>query len=44
MTQEVIIQQDGRLLRLTFNRPSDNAVSDAMALAVSKALDSDQLE
>jgi len=44
MTQEVIIQQDGRLLRLTFNRPSDNAVSDAMALAVSKALDSAQLE
>ncbi len=44
MTQEVIIQQDGRLLRLTFNRPLDNAVSDAMALAVSKALDSAHLE
>ena len=44
MTQEVTIKQDGRLLRLTFNRPLDNAVSDAMALAVSKALDSAQLE
>jgi len=44
MTQEVIIQQDGRLLRLNFNRPLDNAVSDAMALAVSKALDSAHLE
>jgi len=44
MTQEVSIQQDGRLLRLTFNRPIDNAVSDAMALAVSKALDTAHLE
>ena len=44
MTQEVTIKLYGRLLRLTFNRPLDNAVSDAMALAVSKALDSAQLE
>ena len=43
MTTEVIIQQDGRLLRVTFNRPEDNAVSDAMALTVSKALDSAHL-
>jgi enoyl-CoA hydratase len=39
MTTEVNVQQDGRLLRLTFNRPIDNAVTDAMALAVSKELD-----
>lgn len=37
MTAEVQIQQDGRLLRITFNRPLDNAVSDAMALAASQA-------
>jgi enoyl-CoA hydratase len=43
MTTEVKIQQDGRLLRLTFNRPEDNAVTDGMALAVSKALDSAHL-
>ena len=44
MTPEVLVQQDGRLLRLTFNRPLDNAVTDAMALAVSKALDTAHLE
>jgi enoyl-CoA hydratase len=44
MNQDVIIQADGRLLRVTFNRPEDNAVSDAMALALSQALDRAHLE
>jgi enoyl-CoA hydratase len=44
MTAEVQIQQDGRLLRITFNRPLDNAVSDAMALAASQAMDTAHLQ
>jgi len=44
MSTDVIVQQDGRLLRVTFNRPEDNAVSDGMALILSKALDQAHLE
>jgi enoyl-CoA hydratase len=38
MSEELQLVQDGRILRATFNRPSDNAVSDAMADALSRAL------
>lgn len=38
MSNELLIEQDGRLLRVTFNRPTDNAVSDSMAAAFSKVL------
>jgi enoyl-CoA hydratase len=38
MSSQVTLQQDGRILRVTLNRPSDNAVADAMALALSQAL------
>ncbi len=38
MSEEVRIEQDGRLLRVTFNRPDGNAVSDDMAAELSKAV------
>lgn len=38
MSDEVKIEQDGRLLRVTFNRPRDNMVSDGMAAAMSSAI------
>lgn len=38
MSEEVRIEQDGRLLRVTFNRPTDNAVSDDMAAELSHAV------
>lgn len=38
MSEELSIEQDGRLLRVTFNRPTDNAVSDGMAAAFSQVL------
>jgi enoyl-CoA hydratase len=36
--QDLIIEQEGRLLKITFNRTSDNGVSDSMALALSQAV------
>jgi enoyl-CoA hydratase len=38
MSEQLIIKQDGRLLRIQFNRPEDNGVSDSMALALSRAV------
>jgi enoyl-CoA hydratase len=38
MHPQLIIQQDGRALRITFNRPEDNGVSDSMAAALSAEL------
>ncbi len=38
MTVEVQVQQDGRILRIYFNRPLYTAVSDPMALAQSQAM------
>ncbi|HEY4371939.1 MAG TPA: enoyl-CoA hydratase/isomerase family protein [Burkholderiales bacterium] len=38
MREHVNIQQDGRILRITFNRPADNGISDAMAAAFVEAL------
>jgi enoyl-CoA hydratase len=38
MSDQIKIEQDGRLLRITFNRPQDNGVSDSMAAAMSAAL------
>ena len=38
MSEQIRIEQDGRILRVTFNRPEDNGVSDSMAAALSEAL------
>lgn len=38
MSEQLSIEQDGRLLRITFNRPDDNGVSDSMAAALSAAI------
>jgi enoyl-CoA hydratase len=38
MSEQIRIEQDGRVLRVTFNRPEDNGVSDSMAAALSAAL------
>ncbi len=38
MSDQVRIEQDGRILRITFDRPQDNGVSDSMAAALSAAL------
>jgi enoyl-CoA hydratase len=38
MSEQIRIEQDGRVLRVTFNRPEDNGVSDSMATALSAAL------
>lgn len=38
MHPHLIIQQDGRLLRVTFNRQPDNGVSDSMAAALTEVL------
>jgi enoyl-CoA hydratase len=35
MCDELLVHQDGRVLRVQFNRPSDNGVSDSMAAALS---------
>jgi enoyl-CoA hydratase len=35
MSDELLVHQDGRVLRVQFNRPSDNGVSDSMAAALS---------
>ena len=31
MSKQLLVEQDGRILRVTFNRPEDNGISDAMA-------------
>lgn len=36
--QQLLIEQDGRILRIKFNRPEDNGVSDSMADALSEAV------
>ena len=38
MSEQIRIEQDGRVLRVIFNRPEDNGVSDSMAAALSAAL------
>lgn len=38
MSEQIRIEQDGRVLRVTFNRPEDNGVSDSMAAALSQTL------
>ncbi len=39
MSQDhIIIEQDGRILRIKFNRPEDNGVSDSMAARLSEAV------
>jgi enoyl-CoA hydratase len=38
MSEQIRIEQDGRLLRITFNRPDDNGISDSMATAFSEAV------
>lgn len=38
MSEQIQIKQDGRILRVTFNRPDDNGVSDRMAGALIQAL------
>lgn len=38
MNPQVLIEQDGRILRIKFNRPEDNGVSDSMAAAFSEAI------
>jgi enoyl-CoA hydratase/carnithine racemase len=38
MSDQLILEQDGRILKATFNRPDDNTCSDAMAAELSAAL------
>jgi enoyl-CoA hydratase len=38
MNKQLLIEQDGRILRIKFNRPEDNGVSDSMAAALSEAV------
>ena len=38
MSEHIIVQQVGRILKITFNRTEDNGVSDSMAAALSKAV------
>ena len=38
MSEKLIIEQDGRLLKIKFNRTPDNGVSDSMAAALSEAV------
>jgi enoyl-CoA hydratase len=38
MSEQIRIEQDGRLLRITFNRPDDNGISDSMAAAFSEVV------
>ena len=38
MSEQLIIEQDGRLLKIKFNRTPDNGVSDSMAAALSEAV------
>lgn len=38
MSEHLDIKQDGRLLRITFDRPTDNGISDAMAARFAEAV------
>ena len=38
MNSQIVIEQDGRILRVKFNRLEDNGVSDSMAAALSQAV------
>jgi enoyl-CoA hydratase len=38
MSEQILIEQDGRILRITFNRPEDNGISDRMAVAFADAI------
>lgn len=38
MSEQLSIEQDGRILRVTFNRPQENGVTDAMAIAFADAI------
>src|ERR1700692_2170024 len=38
MNDQIKIEQDGRLLRITLNRPQDNGISDGMAAALVEAV------
>ena len=38
MSDQIKIQQDGRILHVTFNRAEGNGVSDSMAAALSEAV------
>ena len=38
MSSQIVIKQDGRILRVTFNRTEDNGVSDSMAASLSQAV------
>lgn len=38
MSDDILLQQDGRILRATFNTPPDNGVSDVMARQFSEAI------
>ena len=38
MSKHLLVEQDGRILRVTFNRPEDNGISDPMAAAFVEAV------
>lgn len=38
MSKQLLIEQDGRILRVTLNRPEDNGVSDSMAADLADAI------
>ncbi len=38
MNEHLLIKQDGRILRITFNRTEDNGISDSMAVAFADAI------
>jgi len=38
MSQQILIEQDGAILRITFNRPEDNGITDVMAAAFAEAI------
>lgn len=39
MSDNLLIEQDGRILRITFNRTEDNGITDRMAVAFATAID-----
>lgn len=43
MSEQLKIEQDGRILRITLNRPEDNGISDGMAAAFSEAVNNAHL-
>jgi enoyl-CoA hydratase len=44
MNEQLLIEQDGRILRITFNRVQDNGITDRMAVAFADAIDKAQAE